>query len=101
MPKRTATPADFELLFSQLGELAGLLTHPDDLKLNQILDIFTKIMATLDAFAPPPILQAAQRMHAAMPQNAAPTARDWAGFFQALASFVQVLIPLIQGFITK
>jgi hypothetical protein len=30
-----------------------------------------------------------------------PTARDWAGFFQALADFAAVIIPLIQSFFLK
>lgn len=99
MTKRAATPADISKLFADMGELCGRLANPQDLTLREALAIFDRIATDLAAFAPPPVVEELTKLRSAMPTAQPKDARDWAGFFQALAAFAQAIFPLIAPFI--
>lgn len=60
-----------------------------------ILDAIAQLLDAIEQFDPiiPPAPLA--QLRKALPKANDPTARDWAGFFAALAQFASVILPLI------
>lgn len=69
----TTPPADWSAFFAKLGKL-----------LDNVLNV-----------APTEKKTALNKLRAAIPTASDPTARDWAGFFAALAAFTAQVLPLI------
>jgi hypothetical protein len=60
-----------------------------------IMAAITNLINEIEAFADPVIGPELSKIRAAVPRVDNPTARDWAGFFAALAAFMSQIMPLI------
>jgi hypothetical protein len=87
-----------------LTDLQKLLTDATNCDLTgwtTVMNDLAQLIQDATPTAPPAVAAALNHLRAHLPKGPKPEARDWSGFFSALASFFTTILPLIQPFLVK
>jgi hypothetical protein len=102
--KRKATAANtvgLAAIFANIAEMIDTANGPEPVNYSKLFDELNQLVVDIGAIAAPVNPQLAQTLAAYAKNDVNPAARDWAGFFAAIAAFAEKLLPLILPLFTK
>jgi hypothetical protein len=81
--------------YTDLGKLLDLVEKNTTGDWTPFFALLSALLDDMDPADPPQLVHSVANLKAAIPTQAQPTARDWSGFFTALVTFMQNILPLI------